>query len=100
MTKTELLETVWGHTFVTESTLTSRIKSARRAIGDDGATQRFIRTVHGRGYQFVGTVIDEADADQVDRTTHRQSDGRQQPVAAVTRRVLPVFATAAVRARS
>ena len=54
--KEELLDRVWGHAFVTESTLTSRIKSARRAIGDDGAAQRLIRTVHGRGYQFVGQV--------------------------------------------
>ncbi|HUG00089.1 MAG TPA: winged helix-turn-helix domain-containing protein [Ilumatobacter sp.] len=56
--KQELLERVWGHTFVTESTLTSRIKSARQAIGDDGKTQRLIRTVHGRGYQFVGHLDD------------------------------------------
>ena len=56
VTKQELLERVWGHTFVTESTLTSRIKSARQAIGDDGRSQRLIRTVHGRGYQFVGEV--------------------------------------------
>jgi non-specific serine/threonine protein kinase len=56
VSKGDLLERVWGHTFVTESTLTSRIKSARQAIGDDGQTQRLIRTVHGRGYQFVGNV--------------------------------------------
>jgi predicted ATPase/DNA-binding winged helix-turn-helix (wHTH) protein len=56
VSKRELLERVWGHTFVTESALTSRIKSARRAIGDDGQAQRLIRTVHGRGYQFIGAV--------------------------------------------
>jgi predicted ATPase/DNA-binding winged helix-turn-helix (wHTH) protein len=60
--KQELLERVWGHTFVTESTLTSRIKSARQAIGDDGKSQRLIRTVHGRGYQFIGS-IHEGDRD-------------------------------------
>lgn len=42
--------------FVSESALTSRIKAARRAIGDDGRSQLLIRTVHGRGYQFVGAV--------------------------------------------
>jgi len=55
--KTELLDEIWGDRFVGESTLSSRIKAARRAIGDDGATQRSIRTVHGRGYQFVAAVI-------------------------------------------
>jgi DNA-binding winged helix-turn-helix (wHTH) protein/pimeloyl-ACP methyl ester carboxylesterase len=54
--KEELLDAVWGTRFVTESALTSRIKAARRAIGDDGSTQRAIRTVHGRGYRFVGDV--------------------------------------------
>lgn len=56
VTKEELLDEVWGDRFVSESALTSRIKAARHAIGDDGRAQRLIRTVHGRGYQFVGDV--------------------------------------------
>jgi pimeloyl-ACP methyl ester carboxylesterase/DNA-binding winged helix-turn-helix (wHTH) protein len=54
--KVELLESVWKTTFVTESALTSRIKAARQAVGDDGRSQRLIRTVHGRGYRFVAPV--------------------------------------------
>jgi len=54
VTKDEMLQSVWGHRFVGDSALTSRIKAARRAIGDDGQAQRLIRTVHGRGYQFIG----------------------------------------------
>src|SRR5262245_14168748 len=54
--KEELLDAVWQHRFVTDSALSSRIKSARAAIGDDGRAQRLIRTVHGRGYQFVADV--------------------------------------------
>lgn len=56
VSKEELLDAVWGDRFVSESALTSRIKAARRAVGDDGRAQRLIRTVHGRGYQFVGDV--------------------------------------------
>ena len=56
VTKEELLDGVWGDRFVSESALTSRLKAARRAIGDDGQTQRCIRTVHGRGYRFVAPV--------------------------------------------
>jgi pimeloyl-ACP methyl ester carboxylesterase len=51
---------VWGGRFVGEAALTSRIKAARRALGDDGESQRFIRTVRGRGYQFVGTLLGDA----------------------------------------
>lgn len=41
---------------VSDSALDSRIKSARRAVGDDGRAQRYIRTVHGRGFRFVAEV--------------------------------------------
>ena len=56
VTKEELFDTVWGGRFVGEAALTTRIKAARRALGDDGESQRYIRTVRGRGYQFVGAV--------------------------------------------
>ena len=54
--KEELLDQVWGDRFVSESALTTRIKSARQAVGDDGRRQRVIRTVHGKGYEFVAPV--------------------------------------------
>ena len=54
--KEELLDAVWGDRFVSESALTTRIKSARQAVGDDGTSQRVIRTVHGKGYEFVAEV--------------------------------------------
>lgn len=58
VTKNELFDTVWGGRFVSEAALTSRIKVARRVLGDDGESQRYIRTVRGRGYRFVGTILD------------------------------------------
>jgi DNA-binding winged helix-turn-helix (wHTH) protein len=57
--KEELMDAVWGGRFVTEAAVTSRIKQARRAMGDDGRGQRLIRTVHGRGYRFVADVTVE-----------------------------------------
>jgi DNA-binding winged helix-turn-helix (wHTH) protein len=56
VTKEELMDNVWGGRFVSETAVTSRIKQARQAIGDDGKAQRLIRTVHGRGYRFVGSA--------------------------------------------
>jgi DNA-binding winged helix-turn-helix (wHTH) protein/pimeloyl-ACP methyl ester carboxylesterase len=61
VTKTELLDTVWGDQFVSESALTTRIKQLRRAIGDSGREQRVVRTVHGRGYQVVAEVTESAE---------------------------------------
>ncbi|MEM7288212.1 MAG: winged helix-turn-helix domain-containing protein [Actinomycetota bacterium] len=62
VTKEELLDNIWGDRFVSESALTSRLKSARRAVGDDGRAQAVIRTVHGRGYRFVAEVREMATA--------------------------------------
>ena len=56
VTKEEILDAVWGDRFVSESALTSRIKALRQALGDDGKGQRLVRTVRGRGYQFIADV--------------------------------------------
>ncbi len=69
--KTELLDEVWGDRFVSESALTSRIKSARRAVGDTGRDQRIIRTVHARGYRFVADLAPVAPAG----SRHGHGDG-------------------------
>ncbi|HEU4630445.1 MAG TPA: alpha/beta fold hydrolase [Gemmatimonadaceae bacterium] len=56
VTKGELLDGVWGQRYVAPTTLNSRIKQARQAVGDDGAAQRVIRTVHGLGFRVVADV--------------------------------------------
>jgi pimeloyl-ACP methyl ester carboxylesterase/DNA-binding winged helix-turn-helix (wHTH) protein len=60
--KEDILAAVWGTTFVSDAALTTRIKEARQAIGDNGREQRQIKTVHGRGYRFVAPVSAEAAA--------------------------------------
>ena len=70
----ELVEQVWGHRFVTPSTLNSRIKALRQALGDDGTTQRVIETVRGRGFRFRLPVT-LGDAPNVITS---YADGRQQ----------------------
>ena len=57
--KLELLDAVWGDRFVSDSAITSRLKAARRAVGDDGRQQRIIATVHGVGYRFVAPVVED-----------------------------------------
>ena len=56
VTKQEIFEKIWDGRIVTDAALASRVKSARHALGDDGTAQRFIRTVHGRGFRFVADV--------------------------------------------
>lgn len=56
VTKNELFENLWDGRIVTDSTLTSRVKSARQALGDSGKAQRFIKTIHGKGFRFIADV--------------------------------------------
>lgn len=51
--KEEILEQIWKQTAVTDGTLAGCILEVRKALGDDSKTPRFIRTVHGVGYQFL-----------------------------------------------
>ena len=60
VSKEELMDQIWGGRFVSEAAVTSRIKQARRAVGDDGQAQRVIKTLHGRGYHFVAPVTEGA----------------------------------------
>jgi len=56
VTKDDLIETVWDGRIVSESTLTSRINAARKAVGDSGKDQIMIRTLARKGFRFVGDV--------------------------------------------
>ena len=58
VTKDDPIASVWGGRIVSDSTLTSRINAARRAVGDNGAEQRLIRAVSRKGVRFVGDVTD------------------------------------------
>ncbi len=56
VSKDEIVRKIWDGRAVSEAAISSRVKSARRALGDDGRDQRYIRTLHGRGLRFVGEV--------------------------------------------
>jgi TolB-like protein/Flp pilus assembly protein TadD len=60
VSKDELLDVVWNGRIVSEAALSSRINAARKAIGDDGERQALIKTVHKRGFRFVGEVEEAA----------------------------------------
>jgi TolB-like protein/class 3 adenylate cyclase len=56
ITKEEIFDEIWSGRIVSDAALSSQIKSARRAVGDDGASQHTIRTVHGRGFRFIAST--------------------------------------------
>ena len=62
VSRDDLLTAIWGGRIVSESTFTSRVSAARRAVGDSGEVQRWIRTVPRKGVRFVGVVEEARDA--------------------------------------
>jgi DNA-binding winged helix-turn-helix (wHTH) protein/tetratricopeptide (TPR) repeat protein len=56
VTKNALLDSVWGHRFVSESVLKSTISELRAALDDDPKRPRYIETVSRRGYRFIASV--------------------------------------------
>ena len=74
VSKPELLQRVWPDLAVADSSLSSAIRSVRRALRDSGAKQRFIRTFRGRGFRFVAPVREmstEATPESADGSAER-----------------------------
>src|SRR5712672_3172787 len=61
VSKDEIFASVWEGRIVSDSTLTSRINAARRAVGDSGRNQKLIRTIARKGLRFVGDVRTQLD---------------------------------------
>lgn len=71
----DLIEVVWHGRTVSDATVSTCIKNARKALGDSGDSQRYITTIRGRGFQFTSEV--ESD------TIGVNSDSKTQSVHAV-----------------
>jgi TolB-like protein len=79
VTKDDLIASVWGGRIVSDSTLTSRINAARKAVGDSGVDQRLIRTVARKGVRFVGDVLLQSKgAEQAQATGPAPVEGHEQ----------------------
>ena len=57
ISRERLLDAVWGWEYPAGTrTVDTRIAELRRALNDDPSEPRFIETVPGQGYRFVGSV--------------------------------------------
>ena len=61
VTRQAFFDAIWTGLAVSDATLSNHIKFARTALHDDGQRQAVIKTIHGRGYQFVAPVTDIPD---------------------------------------
>jgi pimeloyl-ACP methyl ester carboxylesterase/DNA-binding winged helix-turn-helix (wHTH) protein len=58
VTREELLDNLWKGKVVTDAALGARLKDARKVVQDNGTKQAVIKTIHGRGYQFIAEVTE------------------------------------------
>lgn len=57
LTRERLLDSVWGWDYpIGTRTVDTRIAELRRALGDDPINPKFIETIPGQGYRFIGKV--------------------------------------------
>lgn len=85
VSKGDLISQIWGDRIISESALNSRINAARKAIGDDGAAQRLIKTIPRKGFRFVGEVREAA-------ASHAQAGTKPTPPRVADRPAIAVLA--------
>jgi TolB-like protein/DNA-binding winged helix-turn-helix (wHTH) protein/tetratricopeptide (TPR) repeat protein len=73
----EIVERVWRGRAVSDATISSCIKSARRALGDNGEVPGYIRTIRGRGFEFTGAVTAARDKHSNPEAPDRSVIGRR-----------------------
>lgn len=64
----ELSRVVWGHGGVSLNQLWQVILTTRRTLGDDGQSQRLIRTLPGLGYRWVGPLRETSEGNAAQAT--------------------------------
>ena len=85
VTKDALLDTVWGHRFVTDSVLKTAVSEVRAALGDDPKEPRYIETASRRGYRFIAMAVAVPSPQQVPVTERNGASALAHPgLAALT----------------
>ena len=83
VTKGDLIAAIWGGRIVSDSTLSSRIKSVRGAVGDNGRNQKLVRTIARKGFRFVGAVGTQPnDAEPASATAESAHQTYERPLSA------------------
>src|SRR5262249_14911039 len=76
VSRDELIDAVWHGRIISESTFTSRVNAARRALGDDGKSQHVIQTIQRRGFRFVAPLRIARDAPEMMPKTYNASTAK------------------------
>ena len=89
VSKDEIFAAVWKGRIVSDAALASPVKAARQAVGDIGAEQSIIRTVHGRGLLFVAETTLEDSTKTIRKAGDLTPSPPGQAEHAIPQRALP-----------
>jgi DNA-binding winged helix-turn-helix (wHTH) protein len=56
VSREEIIEKIWDGRAISDAAISTAIRTLRQVLNDDGAAQKFVRTVRGRGFRFVAAV--------------------------------------------
>ena len=70
LSREAIIERVWEGRFVSDATVSSCVKAVRKALGDSGENQTYVRTIRGRGFQFTALVEGVSGISETIRPSH------------------------------
>lgn len=96
VTREEIIEKLWGkNAFLdTDNAINTAIRKTRQVLKDDPEQPRFIQTVTGRGYRFIGQ-ISEVVVPEVKASAQEQTASNSSPSAATRAAPMTIEATPA-----
>jgi DNA-binding winged helix-turn-helix (wHTH) protein/tetratricopeptide (TPR) repeat protein len=96
VTREEIIEKLWGkNAFLdTDNAINTAIRKTRQVLKDDPEQPRFIQTVTGRGYRFIGQ-ISEVVVPEVNASAQGQTASSSSPSAATRAAPMTIGATPA-----
>ena len=56
VSRDDIVDGVWHGRIISDASISSAIKAVRKALGDSGSAQRFLKTIHRRGFLFEPEV--------------------------------------------
>ena len=94
VTREEIIEKLWGkNVFLdTDNAINTAIRKTRQVLKDDPEQPRFIQTVTGRGYRFIGQ-ISEVVVPEVKASAQEQTASSSSPSAATRAAPMTIGAT-------
>jgi len=77
----EIIAEIWDGRIISDATISSYVKSARKALGDNGEEQKYIKTIRGRGFKLTANVnVKEDQTNPGTKKTKANADNKAKTI--------------------